>query len=83
MRMWIAAGAVAALLGAPAVARAQRVQVQKVDGGFVDPLFAPPGAKAIVFVFTSTDCPISNRYAPELRRIVTAFACLRSSVPSP
>ena len=74
MSKWLAAVAVAALLSAPAVARAQRVQVQKVDGGFVDPLIAPAGAKATVFIFTSTDCPISNRYAPEVRRIVTAFA---------
>src|SRR4051812_27316033 len=34
---------------------------------------APPGTAAIVFLFTSTDCPISNRYAPELRRIADAF----------
>ena len=74
MRRWTAAGALAALLNAPAGALAQRVQVELVDGGFVDSLIAPPGAKAIVFIFTSTDCPISNRYAPEVRRIVTAFA---------
>ena len=27
-----------------------------------------------VLVFTTTDCPISNRYAPELRRIEDRFA---------
>src|SRR6185436_618162 len=32
------------------------------------------GTKAIVFLFTSTDCPISNRYAPEVRRLATLFA---------
>jgi hypothetical protein len=74
MNKWIAAGVVAALLCVPAAARAQRVQVEKVDGGFIDPMIAPPGAMATVFIFTSTDCPISNRYAPEVRRIVTAFA---------
>src|SRR5580698_613336 len=26
-----------------------------------------------VFVFVRTDCPITNRYAPELRRIATEF----------
>src|SRR5437016_5616390 len=31
-------------------------------------------AKAIVFIFISTDCPISNRYAPEIRRVEEAFA---------
>jgi hypothetical protein len=74
MRKWIAAAHVAALLSIPAGASAQRIRVEKVDGGFIDPLIAPPGAKATVFIFTTTDCPISNRYAPEVRRIVTAFA---------
>jgi hypothetical protein len=30
-------------------------------------------ARARVFVFVRTDCPISNRYAPELQRIVSEF----------
>jgi hypothetical protein len=30
-------------------------------------------AKAFVFVFISTDCPISNRYAPEIRRVEEEF----------
>jgi AhpC/TSA family len=30
-------------------------------------------AHARVFVFVRTDCPISNRYAPELQRIATEF----------
>jgi len=29
--------------------------------------------KAIVFLFTSADCPISNRYAPEVRRLHDQF----------
>lgn len=29
------------------------------------------GKKAVVLVFIATDCPISNAYAPELRRIET------------
>ena len=37
-------------------------------------LQAPAGTKAIVFLFTSTDCPISNRYAPEVRRLAEGFA---------
>src|SRR4051812_50061889 len=40
----------------------------------MDALHAPAGTKAIVFIFTSTDCPISNRYAPEVRRIAESFA---------
>jgi len=39
-----------------------------LDGHAVDP-FTAAEAKAIVFVFLSTDCPISNRYAPEIRRV--------------
>jgi ribosomal protein L35AE/L33A len=49
------------------------VLVQSLTGAPVDALAAPAGVKAIVFVFTSTDCPISNRYAPEVRRLVETF----------
>jgi hypothetical protein len=50
------------------------VLVQALSGAPVDALQAPAGTKAIVFLFTSTDCPISNRYAPEVRRIAETFA---------
>src|SRR5688572_9396475 len=36
--------------------------------------FDAADAKAIVFIFVSTDCPISNRYAPEIRRVEEEFA---------
>jgi len=76
--MWVIA------LAAPAPAE---VRVQTIDGAPVDALAAPAGTKAIVFLFTSTDCPISNRYAPEVRRIVSAFArqgvVFRLVYPSP
>jgi hypothetical protein len=49
-------------------------QVRDLDGRHVDPLEAQPGLKAAVFVFTSIECPISNRYAPELRRLHETFA---------
>jgi len=45
----------------------------RLDGGRDDPRAVPTGAKAIVFLFTSTDCPISNRYAPEVRRLAERF----------
>ena len=48
--------------------------VQALSGAPADALQAPAGTNAIVFLFTSTDCPISNRYAPEVRRIADAFA---------
>lgn len=37
-------------------------------------LFAADAESATVFLFTSTDCPISNRYAPEVRRLAEAYA---------
>jgi redoxin len=33
-----------------------------------------PGEKATVLVFISAECPISNRYAPEIQRLYKAFA---------
>ena len=42
-------------------------QVRDVDGTARD-LFAPAGA-ANVLMFVASDCPISNGYAPEIRRI--------------
>jgi hypothetical protein len=49
------------------------VLVQTLGGASVDPLQAPAGTRAIVFLFTSTDCPISNRYAPEVRRLAETY----------
>lgn len=36
-------------------------------------LTVPAGAVATVLVFTTTDCPISNRYAPEIQRLAGKF----------
>jgi AhpC/TSA family len=33
-----------------------------------------PGTEAIVLFFIASDCPISNRYLPEMQRIVSKFA---------
>lgn len=35
---------------------------------------ATPGTPAIVLFFTATDCPISNRYIPEIRRLQKEFS---------
>jgi hypothetical protein len=69
MTRMVAVGLAIALLQAP-------VRVQRLDGGppTLDPFSAPAGIKAIVFLFTSTDCPISNRFAPEVHRLATAYA---------
>lgn len=34
----------------------------------------PAGAQAVVVIFVTADCPISNSYAPEMRRIVADHA---------
>jgi hypothetical protein len=39
----------------------------------IDP-FQKTDAKAVVFIFVRTDCPISNRYAPEIQRISQKYA---------
>ena len=63
------------------------VLVQALSGAPLDALQAPGGTTAIVFLFTSTDCPISNRYAPEVRRIAESFGSkgvvFRLVYPSP
>ena len=38
----------------------------------MDP-FNGAGEKAVVFIFIANDCPISNRYAPEIRRLYESF----------
>ena len=48
------------------------LQVLDLAGASVDPL-GSPGARATVFVFTREDCPLSNRYAPEVQRLQAQF----------
>jgi hypothetical protein len=47
-------------------------RVADLDGNLVD--FASADAKATVLLFVAVDCPISNRYAPEINRLERAFA---------
>ncbi len=49
-------------------------QLPNLDGKLVDPFQTPAGTKATVLLFVSTDCPISNRYAPDVRRLHDAYA---------
>ncbi len=35
---------------------------------------APPGARAVVLFFTASDCPISNRYIPEIQRLAREYS---------
>jgi hypothetical protein len=47
--------------------------VQALGGVPLDALHPPAGTKAIVYIFTTTDCPISNRYAPAIQRLHQRF----------
>lgn len=51
-----------------------RVTLTDVDGRAVDPFLAAESSDAILFLFASVDCPVSNRYAPEVQRLHAAFA---------
>ena len=62
---------VSLLLAGSVVSAQDRVML---DGSPSDPRVPPAGTKAIVWLFTSTDCPVSNRYAPEVRRLAARFA---------
>lgn len=48
------------------------IQVLQLDGKAVDPFEVSKGS-ILVFVFLGNECPIANRYAPELRRIYDRF----------
>jgi hypothetical protein len=66
----VALGAV--LLGASATAT--QLRLQDLSGRAVDPFAVGSSTRAVVFLFLSTDCPISSRYAPELQRLNDRFA---------
>jgi hypothetical protein len=62
---------VAAMFAAWA-AGASPLRVLDIDGRPITPLH--PAAKAGVLFFVSTDCPISNSFAPEIQRICKDYA---------
>jgi hypothetical protein len=61
--------AVLAMLGAAAPS----VKVRNLAGQLIDPLQPSPPAKATVLLFISTECPYSNRSAPEIQRVAAEF----------
>jgi len=65
-----------AILGSSADGLAQAVPLRLHDSNnqLIEPLQISTGTTATVVLFTSSDCPISNRYAPEYRRLYEAFA---------
>jgi len=44
-----------------------------LDGNAIDQL-APASTRAVVLFFAASDCPISNRYIPEMQRMAGEFA---------
>jgi hypothetical protein len=55
------------------VAAAEVPRVPNLAGQFIDPFERASAAKAVVLLFVSTECPYSNRSAPEIRRIKNLF----------
>src|SRR5687767_3847139 len=75
MRVGFIAMNLAAMMSAAASAAAQgNVRLEDVNGQRVDPFEVTAGTKAIVFIFSSIECPISNRYAPDVQRLHRRFA---------
>lgn len=50
------------------------IALRDPDGRLVDPFLAAENSAAIVFLFASVDCPVSNRYAPTVQRLHAAFS---------
>ncbi|HZZ38485.1 MAG TPA: redoxin domain-containing protein [Acidobacteriaceae bacterium] len=61
-----------ALLAVPVLAFASQPFGTDLRGQPIDRL-APPGAKAVVLFFAASDCPISNRYIPEIERLQRSY----------
>jgi hypothetical protein len=59
-------------LSSTASQSAAAANVVDLDGKSFDPL-AQESAKITVLIFTRTDCPISNRFAPEIGRLYETF----------
>ena len=73
--IWVLSGLLlaAAAAGPPSRATPAPLALVDLDGRRAFPL-GTQGVPVTVFVFTRTDCPISNRYAPEVTRLHQRFA---------
>jgi len=73
--LWLSV-ALAGLLGckfdSTAVRGPSNASVLDLENRIVNP-FQDQTAKAIVLFFIRTDCPISNRYAPEIERLAATY----------
>ena len=70
---FIATIVLTATLGCDSPEAPGRSEVLDLTGQIVDPL-EPSDNRATVLVFTRTDCPISNRFAPEIRRLYETYS---------
>lgn len=61
------------MLSAPCVASAIQFEARTITGLTVHPLELGHH-KAVVFLFIAHDCPISNSYAPEVKRLIASYA---------
>jgi len=57
----------------PVMRRPAKVAVFDLENRVVNP-FQDRKATAVAFFFLRTDCPISNRYAPEIERLASKYA---------
>jgi hypothetical protein len=57
-----------------AAANVPAVRLPDLDNRPVDPFLAGESAPALVFLFASVECPISNRYAPVVKRLYESYA---------
>ena len=48
------------------------LDIRSLSGDVLRPL--QPAGPANVLIFTATDCPVSNGYAPEIQRVCSAYA---------
>lgn len=49
------------------------LRASSIHGGQRQPFLCEEGERAAAVIFISTDCPIANRYAPELERLRVEF----------
>jgi len=61
------------LVASATLGAAAPVRIRNLSGQLVDPLGASPSTTATVLLFIGTECPYSNRSAPEIQRIMTRF----------
>jgi hypothetical protein len=74
MRTFSSGFALSCILTLAGVPAAAQPRLTSLDNQPVNPFDAPANVKAIAFLFVSVDCPISNRYAPHVRRLHDRFA---------